>query len=738
MFHWLFRRAVCLVFVVPALAAIPPGSYQKSCTDISMDGTALKAKCTDFFGAPRDTSLAEADKCSNIQNVSGVLRCVVSSRQVKVHGSLTEFDIVTASEVKDASKPTKIWRIDQPDPTRISTGYPEIKFHPGDKISISANGCVQTGGSGATWKRYVDPDGSNSAAMYFGQLSIPGVTGGLQPIGASINNSPLLAPADLKSTVRTELSLWLGYMDDNRSDNGYWSHDDGTGDQCKNVGPAWVEVRVESDPVVEARGVMLSPHQKPFDLVWDMNNTDYNGLPWNPKWTAQLNSGPTESQPSKAIETPSFANTCQSAFSMGGLPFTKGQNYSGNPDTIDESKLQAICTTQAPYTDLRGYSAFDVSGLCDSDLLHGHLDWMIATYTGQVTWDHFSGHWPHDRDYNMNLFRADRAGLTADNEENDDLTGLKNYYLGMEFDAGETVDYFTSSWWKQLSGFEPYLSPADGSMNPDQDPAAEKFMGGSKGLFGVVTGLIGLDAIHGAPTESHPVFSIALLTDEQGVPGQTKVDETWAFFLRNSGDEGECSQLMHYWDGMGGTYYVQFPWPAGATGVEVMAHAITPWQKKGVSVDGFEHDPQNGMTLLKVRMPGDGSYGLDGQIMLRYTLKAPWHSDRELMGSAKPKKEEPEVGLADVSQRIADPAVKQRFESELQALEPAAHRVEARSPVEVSPAVALHKTVPGPASRGEITRSRRVADPARAKLQADTNAVLVKYKDALRKPVAAK
>jgi hypothetical protein len=37
-------------------------------------------------------------------------------------------------------------------------------------------------------------------------------------------------------------SLVLGYQDDGYSDNGYWGHDNGTGDQCKNVGNAWVHL----------------------------------------------------------------------------------------------------------------------------------------------------------------------------------------------------------------------------------------------------------------------------------------------------------------------------------------------------------------------------------------------------------------------------------------------------------------------------------------------------------------
>ena len=39
-------------------------------------------------------------------------------------------------------------------------------------------------------------------------------------------------------------TLWLVYQDDGYGDNGYYAHDNGTGDQCKNVGTAWVSLTV--------------------------------------------------------------------------------------------------------------------------------------------------------------------------------------------------------------------------------------------------------------------------------------------------------------------------------------------------------------------------------------------------------------------------------------------------------------------------------------------------------------
>jgi hypothetical protein len=53
-------------------------------------------------------------------------------------------------------------RIEQPNVKQHITNYTGVGFEPGDRVTISAGGCVQTGGAGKTWKRYVDPQGPNS------------------------------------------------------------------------------------------------------------------------------------------------------------------------------------------------------------------------------------------------------------------------------------------------------------------------------------------------------------------------------------------------------------------------------------------------------------------------------------------------------------------------------------------------------------------------------------------------
>jgi hypothetical protein len=125
--------------------------------------------------------------------------------------------------------------IDRPDVTVGSESYPSVQFCSGDIVTVTANGCVQTGGSGKTWKDYVNPSGPNADRLYHGMISIPGSTAG---------------PVQLRSVVGHALPpstggiLTLGYVDDDYGDNGYYSHDDGTQNQCRNKGAASVDIAI--------------------------------------------------------------------------------------------------------------------------------------------------------------------------------------------------------------------------------------------------------------------------------------------------------------------------------------------------------------------------------------------------------------------------------------------------------------------------------------------------------------
>jgi hypothetical protein len=146
------------------------------------------------------------------------------------------------------------WRIDSPRVNEPRTEYQQITFHAGDKVWFRAGGCVQTGGSGKTWKRYVNPSGPNSLNLYHGEIEIPGAIPTLTFL------SDFMSPeeeGDWSGNVTVQpqngtfpaMYLTLGYTDDGYGDNGYWGHDDGTENQCENIGNAFVDIYIVPAPV---------------------------------------------------------------------------------------------------------------------------------------------------------------------------------------------------------------------------------------------------------------------------------------------------------------------------------------------------------------------------------------------------------------------------------------------------------------------------------------------------------
>jgi len=129
-----------------------------------------------------------------------------------------------------------------------------------DHVTIRACGCVQTGGHGKTWKRYVNPSGPHSDRLYHGVMALDnfniippqGTTArcctSSPTIPGAIRISDMIAAQNrgFKFQVRRQTVLVLGYEDEDNGygDNGYSGHDDGTENQCQNVGGAAVEITI--------------------------------------------------------------------------------------------------------------------------------------------------------------------------------------------------------------------------------------------------------------------------------------------------------------------------------------------------------------------------------------------------------------------------------------------------------------------------------------------------------------
>jgi len=165
-----------------------------------------------------------------------------------------------------------IYTIGSPHVKEAITNFPNIRFEEGDRITVTAGGCVQTGGVGRTWKHYVYPKGPNSDRLYHGLISIPYIT--LKNRGESIVQGfvrlrtivgkEYVVPS-LKDDGSEVNYLRLGYEDDDYGDNGYWGHDNGNEDQCLDVGNAHVRI------TIIRRGLPVS--DRPFSGVWQYTMT---------------------------------------------------------------------------------------------------------------------------------------------------------------------------------------------------------------------------------------------------------------------------------------------------------------------------------------------------------------------------------------------------------------------------------------------------------------------------------
>lgn len=107
--------------------------------------------------------------------------------------------------------------------TQQFTKYPEVVIGQGDVVDIMAVGCVQTGGKGLTWKRYVDPSGPNSDRLYHGLIWLR-----VDPTTQfPVQRFPRNGSKEFQIPKGIHAELWLGYEDDQFDDNGYMKPDPG-------------------------------------------------------------------------------------------------------------------------------------------------------------------------------------------------------------------------------------------------------------------------------------------------------------------------------------------------------------------------------------------------------------------------------------------------------------------------------------------------------------------------------
>ena len=369
------------------------------------------------------------------------------------------------------------------------TDYPSIRITPGMRLTMNATGCVQTGGLfGRTWKRYVDPQGPHSDRRYHGTVRLPAdvvLPNGERLVREQMVRIAVIRGAEVQIPQGYSSTLRLGYEDDVYRHNSYDRPDEGWGDQCSGQGVATVVLTLQP-------GGTAPPGERhaAFDVV--STKYDPNQFWLNPQW--------------------GYQTTNRDAGGHGYLPDANALCY-GEPDIEG-------CTSPTTAT-ARNVSRELVPFLCGGpgyDVLfpgmgkiRGHVNWAPATYEGTIAWE---GH-SVDDDQNFRLVPMDgssqsEAGLTTGNDTN----------LELEFDSRETLQRVEPS-----SPFWQRLKQHDNTLKQESYRA-------------VVTGLLNLDCVHHCKSELHPVYAMAVLTKIDAAH-QT---DTWELFVRNWGNQGECSE----------------------------------------------------------------------------------------------------------------------------------------------------------------------------------------------------
>ena len=132
----------------------------------------------------------------------------------------------------------------------------------------------------------------------------------------------------------------------------------------------------------------------------------------------------------------------------------------------------------------------------------GHKDWSMAQFTGAIGWLNYAT----DNDFNLMLIPDGGVGITGNNHlvkgvVTQETPSSPTPYIELEFDSDEVAPLFKTSRWVKFN------DQANRFSNDGTVPLLNDSEGKSRVLpCGVVTGVFGLDAEHGGPARSAPLF----------------------------------------------------------------------------------------------------------------------------------------------------------------------------------------------------------------------------------------
>ncbi|HEX6751422.1 MAG TPA: hypothetical protein VF092_29290 [Longimicrobium sp.] len=312
--------------------------------------------------------------------------------------------------------------------------------------------------------------------------------------------------------------------------------------------------REEVDSTTVAAGdtsAAAAPAPARLDLVGDQ--LDPNGFMINPRWAMQDGSG----------ALPNVETEC------GG--FTK-------TDPADPHFMNG-CTTHRKGIGFVRRASFNVpvpggnATVCKAD--PDHVNWRVgerglagsATVgVGSIYVDDVAS----DGDLDLFLRTPGNPGRTSSDPFPINTAGVAvttggTAGLEVEILLREVADKFETDFWSDLMRA---VGLAGGGKNL---AAARELM---NGRTAVVTGVFGVDGVHGAHSEIHPVFAMAV----RSVP--ERMHDTWSVFARARGSEGMCSDTLQRLTLPANRLLLWVPWRQGATSARLrfVQHRQVVWR----------------------------------------------------------------------------------------------------------------------------------------------------------------
>ena len=156
--------------------------------------------------------------------------------------------------------------------------------------------------------------------------------------------------------------------------------------------------------------------------------------------------------------------------------------------------------------------------------IRGHVNWFPVTATGQMVWNSYSAG-AGDHDVNIDFLTPTPNAVTLGNDRFEDYGNERGFHLeSYDYETLERLPPEGNSFWHALRRVVHDKTKARVLVND---------------RFAIVTGIYGLDGVHGFHAELHPVFAMSVLIDVAA--NQGRVRERWAVMLRNLGSEGDCA-----------------------------------------------------------------------------------------------------------------------------------------------------------------------------------------------------